>query len=422
MSAVAGKTEPAPAGTRRATPEAAALADAFVTFEHASLTLAAAYERLEGQFRRVNRELERANRDLARSYLETEATRRLLDRVLSCAPCGILSCDLGGVVTMANTALTTMLGRAEGSLQGALYDETLGGWDDVATALRRAPSARAAVSRERSLRREDGTLLAVESTLSPLLDADGGPAGVVEIVKDLSEMQRLEEAVREARTLAALGEMAAGLAHEVRNPLGGIKGFTSLLARDLPADDPRSRTVRRIADGVDAVNTIVTDFLAFGAPGRPAPRAFDARALVSELLALLEAEGLARPGVAVEASFPDDTPLAYADRDQVRQALLNILRNAFEATPGGGRIRLAVTVAGRALSIAVADSGPGIPDTIRARLFRPFGSTKPGGTGLGLAVARALVEGNAGALEIASDASGTTATLRLPARRDGGAA
>ncbi len=403
--------------------ETAALAEAFGTFEEASRTLAGAYDRLEDQFRRVNRELERANRELSRSYLEAESTRRLLDRVLASVPCGILSCDLGGVVTSANTALTAMLGRTEGSLQGMRYDRAIGGWEEVlAACLGGAESSRAPltplapVARERSLRRADGAVVVVESTVSSLLSSEGAPVGLVEVVKDLTEVRRLEEAVREGRTLAALGEMAAGLAHEVRNPLGGIKGFASLLARDIAPDDPRAPLVGRIVEGVDALNRIVTDFLAYGAPSRPETRAFDPGALVSELLALLGAEGLARDRVVVRADLPAPAApaLAHADRDQVRQALLNLLRNALEATPAGGRVDVSVRSAGGAAQIVVSDSGAGIPHAVLARLFRPFGSTKPGGTGLGLAVARSLVERNGGSLGIESSAAGTRATVRIP--------
>lgn len=403
-------------GARAASADkAVALADAFVTFEQASQTLATAYGRLEEQFRRVNRELERANHDLTRSLLDTDAMRRFLDRVLASVPCGIVSCDLGGTITTANPALTAMLGRAQGSLLGAHYDAAFGGWGDVTGLLfAREASSGAAVMRERSLARADGSTLAVESILSPLLSGNGEPAGVVEVVKDLSEVRRLEEAVRDARTLAALGEMAAGLAHEIRNPLGGIKGFATLLARDLSDDPEKGRVVAQIVAGVDALNRILTDFLAYGAPGQPEARAFDASGLAAELIALLAAEDAGSRRVSVESRFPRDAALAHADRDQIRQALLNVLKNAFEATPPEGRVVVAVETDARTVSFVVRDSGSGIPEAIRGRLFRPFGSTKQGGTGLGLAVAKTLVERNGGSLAIASSADGAVATIRLP--------
>jgi len=395
--------------------KSAALADAFVTFEQASRTLESAYGRLEEQFRRVNRELERTNRDLTRSLLETEATRRFLDRVLASVPCGILSCDLGGTVTTANPALTDMLGRAEGSLHGMRYDAAFGGWDDVTRLLFAADAGGGApVVRERALARADGSHVTVESALSPLLSGMGEPAGVVEIMKDLTQVRRLEEAVRDARTLAALGELAAGLAHEIRNPLGGIKGFATLLARDVAGDESRAPLVGRIVDGVDALNRILTDFLAYGAPGSPQARAFDARDLAAEVLALLAAEAIGGGRVSVDTRFAAHEAPAYADRDQSRQALLNILRNAFEATADGGRVVVSVEADAEAVAIAVQDDGPGFPREIQARLFRPFGSTKRGGTGLGLAVAKTLVDRNGGSLGIATGAAGTTATILLP--------
>jgi signal transduction histidine kinase len=295
------------------------------------------------------------------------------------------------------------------------YDAALGGWDEAARLLfGRDARPGEPVARERAVGRADGSTVSVESTLSPLLTAAGEPAGVVEIMKDLTPMRRLEEAVRDARTLAALGEMAAGLAHEIRNPLGGIKGFATLLARDVADDAPRARLVARIVDGVDALNRILTDFLAYGAPGSPQARAFDARDLASEVLALVAAEALGRGRVAIEPRFAPDEAPAHADRDHAAQALLNILRNAIEASPDGGRVAVAVGADAEAVTIAVTDEGPGLPPEIQARLFRPFGSTKRGGTGLGLAVAKSLVDRSGGSLGIATGPGGTTATILLP--------
>lgn len=392
------------------------LADAFATFEGASLALANAYGRLESQFRRVNRELEKTNRDLAKSLLETESTRRLLDRVLASVPCGILSCGRDGTITTANSAMTAMLGRPPGSLAGAAYDEIFGGWDEMAILLAMKSSGFSGpVARGKTLVRKDGGTVAVESTVCALLSADGEPVGVVEVMKDMSDVRRLEDAIREAQTLAALGEMAAGLAHEIRNPLGGIKGFASLLARDLRGDPDQARIVESMTRAIDSLNRIVTDFLTFGEPGRPVPRLLDARGVVVEVLALLAAEEIFASGVEVHRSFPHPARHGFADRDHVKQALINVLRNAAEATPAGGSIRVVVDSANGCVRVMVSDTGPGIPEETMKRLYRPFGSAKPGGSGLGLAVAKSLLEKNGGSLSLSSSPAGTMATISIPA-------
>jgi len=396
--------------------DAAALAEAFTSFEGASRALSNAYGRLEDRFRTVNRELEHTNRDLARSLLETEAMRCLLDRVLASVPCGILSCDSQGTITSANDRMAVLTGIRVEALRGASYAGVIGGWDDVAILLAvRGAAAAQPIVRERTLVRPDGTALQVESSLCALVAPEAGVVGIVEVMNDLTSVRRLEEVVRESRTLAALGEMAAGLAHEIRNPLGGIKGFVSLLSRDLGADPAYARILDQLTRAIDSLNRIVTDFLAFGAPARPQPRVIDLRGVALEAIALIEAEGLVGDRVRLERHFPRAACCAIADRDHLKQALLNIVRNAAEATPADGQITVTISAEQGLASVVVGDSGPGIAEDAKQRLFRPFGSTKPGGSGLGLAVAKALVEKNGGRLSLESDASGTRAGITLTA-------
>lgn len=404
------------ADDRPAPRKPAQLAEAFATFEDASTALAGAYGRLESQFRKVNRELEQTNRDLAKSLLETESTRRLLDRILTSVPCGILSCGRDGAITTANDALTQMLGMTNGSIVGAAYDDLFGGWDELAILLAmNGAGFPGPVARGKTLIRKDGSTVQVESTVCALLAADGEPVGIVEVMKDMSDVRRLEDAIRETQTLAALGEMAAGLAHEIRNPLGGIKGFASLLARDVRGEPDQARIVDSMTRAIDSLNRIVTDFLTFGEPGRPAPRLLDARGVAVEALALLSAEGLFAKGVEIQRHFPHPLRHAFADRDHLKQALINVFRNAAEATPAGGSIRVAVESTPAFVRVVVSDTGPGIPEETMKRLYRPFGSTKPGGSGLGLAVAKRLLEKNGGSLALASSPAGTMATICVPA-------
>ena len=396
--------------------EAAALTEAFASFEGASRALSSAYERLEDRCRTLNRELEHTNRDLARSLLEAEAMRCLLDRVLASVPCGILSCDSRGVITSANERMAALTGIRAEALRGERYANVIGGWDDVAVLLTvRGAGAAEPIVREKTLVRPDGTTLQVESSLCALVAADAGVVGIVEVMNDLTSVRRLEDAVRESRTLAALGEMAAGLAHEIRNPLGGIKGFVSLLSRDLGEDPAYAKILDQLTRAIESLNRIVTDFLAFGAPARPQPRVIDLRGVALEVIALTEAEGLVDDGVRLERSFPRAACCAIADRDHVKQALLNIVRNAAEATPAGGRITVTIGAEQGAANVVVGDTGPGISEDAMRRLFRPFASTKPGGSGLGLAVAKALVEKNGGRLSLESDACGTRAAITLAA-------
>jgi len=248
-------------------------------------------------------------------------------------------------------------------------------------------------------------------------------ARVAVLSSDLEEKNRLlaasvareraleAQALRQSR-LAAMGEMAAMLAHEVRNPLGAMELFTGLLLQDLRAQPDPLRLAREVARGITDLNHLVTNLLEFTRTQAPRRVTVDLGALVDDALRhgadLRDAHG-----VGVERRLA--VPPAVGDPDLLRPVLTNLVRNALQAMPDGGTLTLAATHDAHTVRIAITDTGPGIAPAEREAIFRPFYTTRARGTGLGLAVARELVTAMHGRLEVESEVGrGSTFTVTLP--------
>lgn len=240
------------------------------------------------------------------------------------------------------------------------------------------------------------------------------------LMASLERQRHLElQALRQSR-LAAMGEMAAMLAHEVRNPLGAMELFTGLLLQDLRDRPETQRLAHQVARGIADLSHLVTNLLGFTRAREAGPEPIDCVAVVEDVLRFT-VELTAGPGVAVERDYAAPTVPALADAALLRPALLNLVRNAVQAMPDGGRLRVAVAPVADEVRIAVTDSGPGVADADRETIFRPFYTTRPKGTGLGLSVARDMVEAMAGRLGVESrPGEGATFAVWLPgARRSG---
>ena len=216
--------------------------------------------------------------------------------------------------------------------------------------------------------------------------------------------------------LAALGQLAAAVAHEVRSPLAVIRSAAQGLAESLPRDDEESRRAYSfITAEIDRLGNVVDSLLAFARPLRVEARPVSVHQLFDRAL-LLAREELDGKALHVRRDEPAALPEVRADGDLICQVLLGLLANAAEAAPSGGEVALAAAAADGAVEIAVADSGPGVPPELRARIFEPFFTTRPHGTGLGLAVARHIVEAHGGRIEVGErTGGGARFTLRLPA-------
>jgi len=220
----------------------------------------------------------------------------------------------------------------------------------------------------------------------------------------------------QSEKLAALGQLAAAVAHEVRSPLAVIRSAAQGLAESLPRDDEEARRAYSfITAEIDRLGNVVNSLLAFARPLRVEARPVSVHQLFDRAL-LLAREELDGKALRVRRDEPAALPEVRADGDLICQVLLGLIANAAAATPSGGEVALAAAAADGAVEIAVADSGPGVPAELRARIFEPFFTTRPHGTGLGLAVARHIVEAHGGRIEVGErTGGGARFTLRLPA-------
>jgi PAS domain S-box-containing protein len=262
-------------------------------------------------------------------------------------------------------------------------------------------------------RAKDGSLYWVDTTIVPFLDSHKHPWQYMAIRYDITERKRQEAQLREQATLARLGEMAAVVAHEVRNPLAGIRGALQVIASRLPEHYAREVGVlREVVLRVDGLNDIVEDLLVFARQRELRLANVSVRPLLINVAAWLKQDE-SMSGVQVDVDS-DDLVIA-ADAEQLREVLSNLLLNAAQAMEHQGRIVLTGQRRENSCRIEVRDEGPGIPEDVRERIFDPFFTTKTRGTGLGLPTAKRIIDMHGGAIDIdCPPAGGTVVRVTLP--------
>jgi signal transduction histidine kinase len=230
-------------------------------------------------------------------------------------------------------------------------------------------------------------------------------------------MKQMERELSQTRTLAALGQMAATVAHEIRNPLGGIGGFARLLERDLDRDDKRRRLAERIIEGVGSLNKIVTNLLAYTKPMETQLREIELLPWLEELAVWVktEAENADTDQIEITVEVEPRIKVVRFDPEKLRQVMLNLALNAIQAISGTGKIQISARRAPGLLILGVEDSGAGIPNETINEIFNPFFTTKENGTGLGLAIVRKIVELHGGNLFVESNPGfGSRFDIHLP--------
>ena len=232
------------------------------------------------------------------------------------------------------------------------------------------------------------------------------------------EIERLHRTqMSRAEHMATLGEMATGLAHEIRNPLAGIAGVIEIIGRDLPTTSPARAVVKDVRQEIARINRIVTDLLQTARPHPPKVRKSDLNTTVEHAVMLGRQQGLAK-AVEVTLRKNPSLPEVEHDSDQIHQVLLNLLLNALQAIDQNGKIAVTVERGQDAAVIEVADNGRGISPELLPNIFRPFFTTKGDGTGLGLSLARRIVEDHQGRIDVTSTVGkGTTFAVILPLQR-----
>jgi len=261
-------------------------------------------------------------------------------------------------------------------------------------------------------RAKDGTLYWVDTTIVPFMDDRGKPYQYIAIRADITARKAAEERLAQQAALARLGQMAAVVAHEVRNPLAGIKGAMQVLMGRRADGDPDWLIMREVVARIDSLGDLVNDLMVFARPSPPHPSTFPLRPLLQEAIHALRRDPIAST---IDVTLDGGDVLVTADAQMIRAAMLNLLLNAAQAMDGHGSIAVSLAHAGGRCTIDVRDTGPGVPMEICDRVFEPFFTTKARGGGLGLPIARRTAELHGGTLSLACPtAGGAVLTLTLP--------
>jgi PAS domain S-box-containing protein len=354
------------------------------------------------------------------------------EALLAGLPDAVLGVDEGLRIVLWNPAAEALLGRSARRVLGRALKDLF----PPDTSLIRHLSDTLATGESRSeseavVEGADGRPSYVSIVTAPLAGAGGAVTAAVAVVRDITRLHQLEAEMRRGETLAAAGQIAIGLAHEIRNPLGAIRGTVQLLKRELGDEARWGEYIEVLLKEVDRVNRIIEMLLDLGRPVTLRPVPLNIHQLL-ERVALMSDEMASRRGIQIVRRYDPSLPPILADEDRIVQVFHNLVRNAIEAMPGGGRLTLITRLSmdtlfakvdlGRGLrsmaEVQVADEGEGITDATRARLFTPFFTTKSGGLGLGLALCHRVVEEHGGAIQIASEpGKGTAVSCFLPIAR-----
>ncbi|HXF07473.1 MAG TPA: ATP-binding protein, partial [Candidatus Acidoferrales bacterium] len=260
----------------------------------------------------------------------------------------------------------------------------------------------------------NGEAIPLAASVTALTGDQGEVLGAVVLLRDLRTVKALQQRVERTERLAALGRLAAGVAHEIRNPLGAVRGLVQYFQATWKDDAEQRLYLEVMVREVDRLNRVVSDLVEFARPREPQREPHHLGDIVRHATALVQADVRAK-GIEIVHDVDAALPPLLIDRDLVLQALLNVLLNAVEAMEAGGRLTLRLADYPRWGELAIQDTGGGIPPEHLGRLFDPFFTTKQRGTGLGLAIAHSIIQAHDGEIVVDSAPDqGTTVTIRLP--------
>ena len=359
------------------------------------------------RFRSTRAELEAQRKNL-------ENLEAFKDLVFESVGTGLIAIDRDQVITAFNRTAATITGVAVERAIGRSWQEV---FDDVVS----FPVIEAGVDaghgastrHELTLPRAHGRGTPVRMTFSALVDGAGDRLGLICACEDLSAIRAMEDRLRHADRLATLGRMSANIAHEIRNPLASLTGAIEVLASQGPTGELRERLANIVLKESARLNAILRDFLEYARPAPLARARVNVCETIDEVLVLLEHR--ATPGALKVLRELPPTLMWEVDPQQFRQAVWNLCLNAVQAMPDGGELRVTARTVDKSLVVCIEDSGHGIGGSDVAHVFEPFFSTKPGGSGLGLALVHRILKDHGGEVDVESTAGGgSTFTLRIP--------
>lgn len=337
---------------------------------------------------------------------------------------GLITIDLDGEITFSNHNAARLLGANVGEVLGQNIRAFFADQQEAGRFLERCREMTRINEYETYFNHREGHTFIVGINASRLIDPANKYVGVALLIRELTEVQQLRKQVERMERLALLGELSAGIAHEIRNPLAGIKAASQMLEESQPAGGMEAQLISRIVREVDKANRLLKEFFKFAKPMDPKCDYYRIEQIIDAVYLLL-APRFKKHSIQYEESIALDLPKIYVDETQIEQVILNLFLNALEAMPHGGTIRVDAdwvrgaaakqAVADPKLEVRISDNGQGIPEEEREKIFTPFYTTKPDGVGLGLAICTRLMEKNHATLDVTSrPGEGTVFRMLLP--------
>jgi PAS domain S-box-containing protein len=398
------------------------LQKAFLDFQLRAEKLDVAYATMRRDFKKVNLELDKKNIQLAESLKKQEEVQIYLNSILESMNNGVIGINTLGMITHFNRAAAEITGFSRDEAIGKPYkDVFFRSICDASNLFDVLHSGKEQTRDEKAMWRKDGYPVPVWFQTALLKDPKGHAIGAVEIFSDISRLKALEEQVQHTKTMAALGEMAATVAHEIRNPLGAMGMWAALLERDLEPKDERKKLVNRILEGLSRLNRIVSNLLVYSRPVKARFRSISLVQVLNETLDFveIEAERKGHPVRVHKNLNNEESCHVMADPEKIQQVVMNLCINAIQAMPSGGDLKVSIDKIKKQsadfTSFCIADTGMGISDENIDKIFDPFYTTKENGTGLGLAIVKKIVESHSGFITVSSIVDeGTTVNVYLP--------
>jgi two-component system sensor histidine kinase PilS (NtrC family) len=362
---------------------------------------------------------ERQSRSDVRLLAATQSLanlRALHERIVASIRSGVVTTDLQGRIYTFNAAAEEITGYSEAGIRGQeasiLFSDMKEHIDVSLKALEKGQTIRRF---ETSCVTSEGMRLRLGYSISPLSTESGVTTGMVITFQDLTQVRSLEEVSRRQDRLAAIGRMAASIAHEIRNPLAAMRGSIQMLRSEMDNDSSQTELMEIILRESDRLNRIITDFLSYARPRSLTQARVDVGDLLHQTFALMRHSPEISTNQNILENLPDEPLFAQADEGQLKQVFWNLARNAFQAMPQGGTLRATLeNNSNDRLRIAFNDTGCGMSPEQVEHLFEPFSSTT-GGTGLGLSIVYQIIRDHGGTINVRSRVGqGTTITIELP--------
>lgn len=351
---------------------------------------------LSSRLEKTSRRLEEKDSDLRDL---TYFNRELIEGL----PSGLLTTDLPGKILIFNRAAENIVGIPQSYAVGKNIIEIF-------------PFIKPPMETQRSegLITLNGDLRTIGLTISGSTDSSEHRTGYICIFQDITELKNLEAELKHKETLAAIGELSANMAHEIRNPLASLKGSIEMLKEGTLTKDHGEKLMNIALSEMDRLNKIITDFLTYSRPKEPEFFRFDLHTMLDEIIELIKSATMNTENITIKKDFSGENVIV-ADPQKLRQVFLNLGMNAIESMPGGGEVAISTRNLKDAVLISVKDSGTGIPRENLKDIFFPFFTTKDKGTGLGLSIAYRIIEEHNGKITVKSvPGQGTTFAVVLP--------